>query len=533
MMKFKLVESIDDRLVEKINWTDEQIRDIIDMYTSQRLSPRKIAAKYNVSPDPINQLLLHNHIQLRGINDHAKTYPVYLNTISYIGDIRQSLQLSTNIPLEYKPSIKLGDCTVSEIIQISRNLRQTITIKRIPNGSEILAFYMKLLQERNIKHLLHDLLLDNDKYQTQRQAMSNIKRFDLLTVDDAGKIKDSELVDFYSYEDIAKIWLIKLGSKVHEWEEPKTDSGKYLKDLALQYREITAGDKDYKKVVEKYDVKSVAYSLFDTYGNRIDPINYKNRINEIPYETEFNISSLENLAQCFRSYGHNRDLLYGYVDNRSRVVYIGITQNPYQRGYDYAGSAQETRVISKALVEKLITKLIIFKSYLPTTYCESSSKLLRQLEIEFAQRLFKTYSPENKKKSFEELISDGTLNIDQPGKNQSRYVVNNIQDYAANLASNSLLTISEYEKELRLKFGEDTAKSIRQSRYSYYRFYLPRYFAKHKIKSLVELNDLMEKAGISTQHKVYIRQQWENFCSKNNQNNPDDLDDNINGDDYK
>ena len=365
-MKFKLVESIDDRLVEvkAIEWTDEQIRDIIDMCTSQGLSIKNIAAKYNVSHTAIKSLLKRNNIQ---ISFAAKKYPVYLNTISYIGDIDGSKRLSIDIPLEYKPSIKLGDYTISEIHQISINLRKRISNRLRATGSEIFAFYMKLLQkgdrEANITQLISDILnIDDDQY--EYQALHQVKRFALLSVDDKDLISDTELVEFYSYQKIAESWLINLSSRVSRWEEPTTDSGKYLKELSMQYYIPTAGAEDYKKVIEKYDFSSIIYSLFDRDGNRIDQANYKNKINQIPYEAEFKISSLEDLQKYFRSYGRNRNILYGFLDNKSRIVYIGITQNPFGRGDTYVKNAEENRSIAKALIANLINKLIIFKSYL-------------------------------------------------------------------------------------------------------------------------------------------------------------------------
>ena len=609
-MKFKLVESIDDRLVEKINWTDEQKRDIIDMYNSQELNLDDIANKYKVSRKAISNLLKNHNIQLRtnkiewtdeqvadiidmytlhkintkdigkkyGKSVNAildlltkhniplrsrgtieKKYPVYLNTISYIGSIINSSQLSTNITLEYTPSIKLGDYTRSEIGQIYDNLRKRISTRIKATGSETFAFYMKLLQEgnkeENIKQLINDIL-DIDSNQSEVSYLSRTDRVKILTIDDASKIKDNYLVEFYSFEDIAKDWMIEVGSKVENWAEPNTNSGKYLKELALQYYTPTAGNNDYKQIIKQYGLNNIIYSLFDKYGNRIDPTNYKNKINEIPYEAEFNISSLEDLNNYFRLYGKHRDILYGYIDKNYRVVYVGITQSPYSRGDMYSKSDQENRAIAKALTLKIITKLIIFKSYLPTVYAESSSKLLRQLEIEFAEKIFKTYDPENKNKSFEELVEAGTLNIDESGKNQNRRVVNSIQDYAAKLAANSLLSRSEYEKELKSKFDDSIAKHIQLSNYSYVNYYLPIYILKHKeswkidflrnkvatgrykwlfpqIKSLDELNELMNEARISAQKKAKIRDNWKAFNNKNNQYNTDNLDDNINADDYK
>ena len=559
-MKFKLVESIDGRLVEykKIEFTDEQISDIIDMYTTQGISTTDIAAKYNTSDPTIGKLLRDNSIQMRQAKPIAKKYPVYLNTISYIGDIINYEELSRTISLDYKPSIKLGDYTLLEIAHITNNLRKKITDKKQLNGIEVLAFYMKLLhagdREKNIRHIINDISNIDSNQDVHKSNLAQAKLFPLLTIDDKDKIRNTDLVKFYSFEDKAKVWLTRISSRVQGWAEPTSDSGKYLKALALQYYTPTIGDNDYKKVIEKYDIKTIVYSLFDMHGDRIAPTNYKKKISEIPYEAEFNISSLEDLNDSFRLYKKNRDVLYGFLDNKSRIVYIGITQDPYHRGDTYSESDQEKRVIAKALTMKIITKLIIFKSYLPTAYSESSSKLLRQLEIEFAERIFKTYYPENKDKSFEELIEAGTLNIDKPGKNQSRYIVTSIANYAAELAAKNLLSPKEYANHIRSTFGDDVAGYIGNSKYSYLNFYLPRYIESHEnswkydfllnhvgrskylypaVTSKDELEDIMSKAKLSADEKRDIRYAWKKIHNKNNQDNIDDLDDNINGDDYK
>ena len=145
------------------------------------------------------------------------------------------------------------------------------------------------------------------------------------------------------------------------------------------------------------------------------------------------------------------------------------------------------------------------------------------------------------------------LNIDKPGKNQSRYVVNSIQNYATKLAANSLLSISEYKDAIRSKFGNKVAGAMNNSKYSYLNFYLPKYILNHKeswksdfllknvgqgktkmlypeIKSLDELENVMQIAGIPPMNRRGIRNKWK---VANDKNNTGDLDDNIDIDDYK
>lgn len=57
---------------KKVEFTDENVKDIIEKYTVQKLSLKKIAEYFNVSKTPIRRILIENKIGLKSSNSSGK-----------------------------------------------------------------------------------------------------------------------------------------------------------------------------------------------------------------------------------------------------------------------------------------------------------------------------------------------------------------------------------------------------------------------------------------------------------------------------
>jgi hypothetical protein len=198
-----------------------------------------------------------------------------------------------------------------------------------------------------------------------------------------------------------------------------------------------------------------------------------------------------------------------------------MTENAASRGNDYAKSAKEKRLIAKAIVTGYAKYLIIFKSHLPTSYKRSGNLLLRKLEIEFAENIFKTY-PSN---------PPDCLNYDPPGKNASRRLVLDRDEFIHALAKNySVLTPDKFDgiiKSENYENVQDLYKSYLLAYEKYHPSTWKREFLKlnqntatrlvfKEIKSIDELNDIVK--DFPRKRRNNLKSRWKNY-HKNHLNN--------------
>lgn len=137
---------------KKIEFTDENIKDIIEKYTIKKLSLKKIAELFNVSKTPIRRILVENKVDLKSTNSTGKKIKLtqeqkkkienlYLNEYKTTSEISKLLNLTKSFIDKY-----LSQTNYRRTKSQSITLRQTGK-KRSEKTRQILKLAQKKLSK--------------------------------------------------------------------------------------------------------------------------------------------------------------------------------------------------------------------------------------------------------------------------------------------------------------------------------------------------------------------------------------------------
>jgi hypothetical protein len=491
------------------------------------ISFRQLSKKYGISVADveafINSITLSSET-LKNLH-HRKTQKLHLYFNTLEADIRVFKLDSIECSLRFFPSIYIGEYSVTSIEGIYEYVRKKYLGNTVRN-STLFEFYLKIASnEIPLNTLIAELQSELTHPSTYHTSTFDYKFITAST-------EELSTVDFYSvnYSQLAKDILTLLSRK----DNSSNDFDAVYKDLKAAASKVdpeTADSNDQIKTYINNNLENIAHNIYSKKGDIIEATNY---INGIPYETSFDISSPQDIATCMNKY--NGYLLYGFMDKTGDIIYIGISVTATARADKYA--EEDRPLILKSFEDKIIRKLIIFKSNLPIQSRTVNTKLIYALEIYFAEHLFKTY-PANYPKA---------LNKAKPGQNSSKIVASqNQQKFETYISKqNKLLSVKEFTsagKEL-LEVSTNRLRVL----YPYTR-YAEDYIAKHDGKlSITDKKTLHKSLRPNDMHILWdicsseseyreivahaarpsqVINTWKNYRIKNNLPITEDLDDDI------
>lgn len=131
------------------SFTKNQIKDIINKYTIQNISLKKIGEEYNVSRTPIKRILIENNVKLKSTNSNGKKINLTINEQNLI----KNLYLNENkTTLEIAQSLNLNKSFVDKFLSQTdyrRNKSQSITMRQLgKKRSEETIAKLKLAQQK-------------------------------------------------------------------------------------------------------------------------------------------------------------------------------------------------------------------------------------------------------------------------------------------------------------------------------------------------------------------------------------------------
>lgn len=524
-MKFKLIESIDDRLLEYVIEPDSDLEQaILDDIQQSDLSYDAIAKKYNLrSTQPIKSL-----VKRKNLNRAHKKFHLYFNTFNHV-ELRAIREGLINCTINFSPSIYIGKYSITEAKNILKYVKDKYLQGDCTNTA-LLKFYLDIFA-KNIK--LTDLIKELEQITIRNYSGSvHNSKYEFITISET----ELDTIDFYSYD------YRTLSSEIlYLWSRSKNDTRNSEAIISLKSiaSKISSDVADYLHNSDNSNMDSIEYIAANIFSKHGDVVKTSNYIAGIAYEEIFDIESLDDIVGIMQH--HAGYMLYGFVDISGDVVYIGITTSAQGRAQRYANEDRE--LINRAFTEKLIRKFVIFKTNLPGQTRLRKTDLLYDLEVFLAEKIFKTYPAHYPK----------ALNKDKPGKNSSSY-----------LASYNKLKfetyISNYEKLLSSKEFFDIGNKVlgADSRQIYsYIDYASMYIDKNEGKisladkkvlynnsdthsihllwkvcsSESEYKELIKDLGLLNPYKPMSK--WRKYRKENNLPITEDLDDNINGGLYR
>lgn len=451
---------------------------------------------------------------------------VYFNTLQ--ADIHAINIRRIDADLKFFPSIYIGEYSVGSIESMYEYVRKKYFGTK-PRCDTIIEFYLKIASNE----ISLNTLIEEMKAQSIPSALIHTSTFDYKFI--TASTEELSTSDFHStnYSQLAKDILTFLSRK----DSNSNDFNDRYKELKAAAAKLDSETFDHNNQIDTYvrnNLENIAHNVYSKKGDIIEADNY---VNGIPYETSFDVSSPQDIARYLNQYKDY--LLYGFMDKTGDIVYVGISVHAQGRGTYY--SDENRPLILKAFKDKLIKKLIIFKSNLPVNSRSLNIKLIYALEVYFAEVLFKTY-PENYPKA---------LNKDKPGKNSSGFIASqNRQKFELYISKQDrLLSVEEFTSA-----GEELLNSTKNSvltQYPYYK-YAENYIAKHDgelsiidkqtlyrsinsrymyilwtiCSSESEFKQIAQIQHIGSNEKRKIND-WKNYRIENNLPITEDLDDDI------
>lgn len=483
----------------------------------------QISKEYGISPSAVYSFAHRKNLKAKKMPKPGpkKMIRVYFNTLE--ADVHEVRANGIRANMKFLPSIYIGEYSFGTVQNMYRYIRDKY-LKGETYTDRIIEFYLKIAS----KEISLNTLITEMKAQSPIVTSgynSNID-YKFITV----STEELSTVDFYSanYPQLAKDILTLFSRK----DSSSNDFDTVYKDLRAAAAKLDSKTSDLINRITTYisnNLEKIAHNIYSKKGDILEPTNY---INGIPYETSFDVNSLQDIASCMNQYkGY---LLYGFMDKTGDIVYIGISIYAESRGSFY--SKENRPLILKAFEDNIIKKLIIFKSNLPIQSRSVNIKLTYALEVYFAEQLFKTY-PANYPKA---------LNKDKPGQNTSKIIASqkgmDLDTYLSD--QDKLLSPEEYRSAVK-EIGANPQK------YPYYE-YAKKYIAEHdtdlsfedkknlymgligKYKELLwdHCSSESEYRGLIPKDHGRVRIQefvnaWKNYRIENNLPITEDLDDDI------
>lgn len=439
----------------------------------------QISKEYGISYEVVSQFAHQKNLR----DNKNREVHVYFNTLK--AEIQHVRTTGIVGRLEFLPSIYLGEYSVSNIRGMYEYIRDKYLKGRRPTTDRIIEFYLKIASNE----IPLNTLIAEMRSQSSTVKHGHSVNFDYKFI----TVSKEELptIDFNSvnYPQLAKDFLTFLNRKA----DNSTTFDSIYKDITDAASKLDTETADRNSQINTYiinNLDTIAHNIYSKEGTIIEATNY---IDGIPYETSFDISSPQDIAECMKPY--KSYLLYGFMNKTGNIVYIGISSEARSRSAFY--KKENRPLILRAFKDQIIKKLIIFKSNLPIESRSVNTKLLYALEVYFAEQLFKTY-PENYPKA---------LNKAKPGKNASRLLTAQNRDKFELYISEQDKLLSAEELKSAGKEILDVGKGTFMKLYPYHK-YAQDYIDKHDGNLSIEDKQLLYKSlGSRCMHVLW------NICS--------------------